>query len=105
MLINKINDSDWSTNYDRLVELMKWHSVICTVAFRFDDRDESSTRDVAKTSYKPKGLEEEDDGTYEISVRGCGYLMAWSEAKFKAICGKYKVRFLDLEKLTKNNEE
>jgi hypothetical protein len=96
VLINQINDSNWSTDYDRLVELMKQNSIVCTIEYKWGDRAESSIRDVGKTSYKPIGLEEEDDGTYEISVRGCAYLMTWSEAKFKGACDKYKVRFLDL---------
>jgi hypothetical protein len=97
--IHQIDDSTWSTDYDRLVELMKQHSIVCTVEYRFSG-EESCTRDVAKTTYKERRLQEGDDGTFEISVRGYGYVIDWTEADFKAICAKHRVRFLDLERMT-----
>jgi hypothetical protein len=89
---NQIDDSEWSEDYDRLIEIMKLGSVVCTIEFKFNQSDTFSARDVAKTSYDQKR------GTYEISVRGYSYLMAWNEQAFLNACNKNRVRFLDFDK-------
>jgi hypothetical protein len=98
-MINQIDDSGWSEDYDRLIEIMKLGAVVCTIDFKFEPNDKTSVRDVAKTSYKPEGIEEGDDGTYEISVRGISYVTTWSEKAFKGACNKYRVRFLDIDRI------
>jgi hypothetical protein len=94
MLVNRVDDSGWSSDYDRLVNLMKEQSIVCTIDYSYSAAD-TPIRDIAKTAYRQEKWE--DEGVYEIGVRGLGYFTTWAEESFKASCQKHNVRFFDPE--------
>ena len=71
-------------NYLELVELMRSSSIICVV-------DYDHCRDVAHTIYRNTSAGEE----FEVSVRGLGYITAFSEDDFITGCKSLNLRYLE----------
>lgn len=71
-----------SQDYERLADAMQVESVICILDYERD------LRDVAHTIWSPSKNEE---GIYQISARGTGYIYAFNRADFIAQCQKYHV--------------
>jgi hypothetical protein len=83
---NKLNDLHWENDYDRLVELMKDQSVVCSIDFLRQGHEPQ--RDIAIATFSPRNR------AYRLGVRGHRYFSAPTAAKFKSECSKFNVRYL-----------
>lgn len=79
MVIRQIDESSFSDDYQKLLELMKQSSIICVV-------DYQSIRDVAQTIYSPLEL--------QVVARGIGYIWAQTPEEFVHACKVYNLKFL-----------
>jgi hypothetical protein len=74
-----------SKDYERLADLMQKQSVICMVDYGKD------CRDVAHTLWLPS---ESNDGFWQLSARGIGYVYGTSRQEFIAQCQKHNVEVI-----------
>ena len=99
--INQIDETGWSRDYARLIDLASKVSVACCVAYRHEDY---SSRDVAKSNF----IKNPDDGSiysYQVDARGIGYIWAETEEEFIKACEGSELSFLDVEQLVNNLDE
>lgn len=73
-----------SRDYEKLFELMQEHPIICVLndSCRMPD----PVRDIAATLYT--------GGSWQVSVRGGGYVLAWDRDTFIRQCEKYDLEWL-----------
>lgn len=81
-------DYGGSKDYERLAELAKTRSVLCVVDYRMDT---FTTRDVARTQYMSKPGQE----YWSVSARGMGYINAFSQEEFVALCRCLNLEFIE----------
>ncbi len=87
MIVNKVDESGFSDNYQQLVELMKQRAIVCLVDYKCHPDGNEASRDIAKTTYSPSP-------SFEVTARGIGYIWANSEAEFINQCQRCNLKFL-----------
>lgn len=73
-----------SRDYVRLAELARTSSIICIL-------DYETHRDVARTNYASRGASE----WWQVSARGIGYITAFSQEDFMALCEHANLEFIE----------
>lgn len=73
-----------SRDYAQLVRLARQASILCIVDFQ-------GQRDVARTNFMRRRRDEE---IWSVSARGMGYITAFNEADFIALCEHNNLEFI-----------
>ncbi|MFP3637828.1 helix-turn-helix domain-containing protein [Paraburkholderia sp. SIMBA_054] len=89
-----IADYATSQDYRRLAVLARTASIICTVDYHF--RDVGIVRDVGRTQYALR----RDEEIFEVSARGIGYVYAFGEDEFVALCAARNIEFIEPRRIT-----
>ena len=72
-----------SRDYAHLANLARQASILCIV-------DYQGQRDVARTNFMRRG----DQELWTVSARGMGYITAFNQSDFIALCGHANVEFI-----------
>ena len=93
ILIHELAKYNTSKDYEWLAKKVKEESIICIIDYKrqFEGEKEFHSRDVGVTSYFEK---DDGRGTWSISARGTGYLIAFSEEEFIKLCEILNVEIL-----------
>jgi len=89
--IRDITGYETSRDYERLADLMHKQSIVCIVDYGKD------CRDVAQTLWTES---RSGAGTWQVTVRGVGYIHEFSRSEFIASCHAANLEFLVPTKTT-----